>query len=275
MPELPEVEVVKQGLEPLIVGRTVTEIYLSGKRLRLPIPEQKLEQLIKNFRVETVRRRAKYLLIEMASQAVMIIHLGMSGKLGVFPIQAPRAIHDHLRLRLDNNMEIRYNDTRRFGLVQVMNKEEFVEKDPFGHLGPEPFSKDFTEDYLKGKAKQRIQPIKNFLMDSRMVVGIGNIYANEILFYCGIHPTTPIGSLTMEMWRNIVHFSRKILERAIKRGGSTISDFVNSSGKQGYFQLELMVYGRDNQPCKYCGSLIDKIIIAGRATFFCPGCQKN
>ncbi len=275
MPELPEVEVVRQGLAPLLIGRTVREIYFSGKRLRLPIPRLKLAELIKNSRITEIRRRAKYLLIEMADQAVIIIHLGMSGKLGIFPARAPQAIHDHLRFRLDNDMELRYNDTRRFGLVQAMSKEEFAAKAPFANLGPEPFSADFTADYLKGMAGQRIQPIKNFLMDSRMVVGIGNIYANEILFYCRIQPTMPIGSLSRPMWDNIIHYTPRILRRAIAQGGSTIADFVDSSGKPGYFQLELMVYGRENQPCKLCGSGIKKIIIGGRATFFCPKCQET
>ncbi len=275
MPELPEVEVVKQGLAPLVPGRTVCEIYFSGKKLRLPIPRKKLEQLVKNQQITDIRRRAKYLLIEMDNQAIIIIHLGMSGKLGLFSANAPQAVHDHLRFRLDNDMELRYNDTRRFGLVQVMSREEFEEKKPFALLGPEPLSADFTTDYLKQKAGQRIQPVKNFLMDSRMVVGIGNIYANEILFYCRIHPTMPIGSLTRPMWENIVRFTPKILCRAIGQGGSTIADFVGSSGKKGYFQLELMVYGRENEPCKLCGSTIEKSVIGGRATYFCPGCQGN
>ena len=275
MPELPEVEVVKLGLAPLITDRVIQEIYFSGKNLRLPIPRKKLEQLVKNHQIKNIRRRAKYLLIEMTNQATLIIHLGMSGKLGLFPVGSPQAIHDHLRFRLDNDMEMRYNDTRRFGLVQVMSKEEFKEKNPFAHLGPEPFSTDFTADYLKKMAGQRIQPIKNFLMDSKMVVGIGNIYANEILFYSRIHPTMPIGSMTRPMWKNIVHYTPLILRRAIEQGGSTIADFVNSSGEQGYFQLELMVYGRDNEPCKLCYNTIKKIVIGGRTTFFCPGCQGN
>ncbi|MEA3546087.1 MAG: bifunctional DNA-formamidopyrimidine glycosylase/DNA-(apurinic or apyrimidinic site) lyase [Thermodesulfobacteriota bacterium] len=274
MPELPEVEVIKRGLTPHVVGRTVTEISSSHKKLRLPIPVKKLDQFIRNQRIQAIQRRAKYLLFEMTNGAMMIIHLGMSGKLTLSPARAPQAIHDHLRFRLDNEMEMRFNDTRRFGFIQVMDREEFAEKKPFDHLGPEPLEEDFTASYLKKMARKRIQPIKNFLMDSRMVVGIGNIYANEILFYSNILPTTPIGSLTLPMWEKIVHFSREVLSRAIKSGGSTIADFVGSSGKPGYFQLELMVYGRANEPCKLCVTPIAKTVIGGRATYFCPRCQK-
>ena len=273
MPELPEVEVIKRGLTPHVVGRTVTEIFSSHKKLRLPIPVKKLDQLIKNSSIQAIHRRAKYLLFEMTNGAMMIIHLGMSGKLTLSPSKEPQAIHDHLRFRLDNEMEIRFNDTRRFGFVQVMDKEEFAEKKPFDHLGPEPLEEYFTASYLKKMAGKRIQPIKNFLMDSRMVVGIGNIYANEILFYSNILPTTPIGSLTLPMWERIVHFSREVLSRAIKSGGSTIADFVGSSGEPGYFQLELMVYGRADEPCKLCVTPIAKTVIGGRATYFCPRCQ--
>ena len=274
MPELPEVEVIKRGLIPHVVGRKITDISSSRKKLRLEVPIKKLDQLIKNSSIKAIHRRAKYLLFEMTNGAMMIIHLGMSGKLTLFPAKAPQAIHDHLRFRLDNKMEMRFNDTRRFGFVQVMDKEEFAKKKPFDHLGPEPLEEDFTASYLKKKAGKRVQPIKNFLMDSRMVVGIGNIYANEILFYANILPTTPIGSLTRPMWERIVHFSREVLARAIKSGGSTIADFVGSSGEPGYFQLELMVYGRADEPCKLCITPISKTVIGGRATYFCPRCQK-
>ena len=200
----------------------------------------------------------------------------MTGRLGLFPGDAPRARHDHLRLLLENGMEVRFNDSRRFGAVLVWPAEEAagLEEQFNKSKGIEPFAEQFTEDTLQELAARRHQPIKTFLMDSRRVAGIGNIYANEILFAAGIFPETPVDCITRPQWQAIVVHCREILARAIEAGGSTISDFIGSSGKPGYFQLQLQVYGRAGEPCTRCATPIEKRKTGGRATFFCPRCQQ-
>lgn len=272
MPELPEVEVICQGLKPHVEGRTISSIFCGNKELRLPIPRAKLAEKVTGCTILKIHRRAKYLQFELNNSCRLVIHLGMTGRLGVFKPNAPEALHDHIRFVLDNGMEMRFNDTRRFGFVLVQDGMDGY--DPFAKLGPEPFWDEFNADYLKQKAKKRLQPIKNFLMDSHVVVGIGNIYANEILFYTGILPTTPIGSITQKKYGEIVTVSRKVLTKAIDSGGTTISDYVNASGKSGYFQLQLAVYGKNGESCSQCTTTIEKNVIGGRATFFCPKCQK-
>ena len=236
------------------------------------IPREKLAEKVTGCSVITVHRRAKYLLFELDNKCRLVIHLGMTGRLGIFAKDAPEVLHDHLCFQLDDGMEMRFNDTRRFGFVVVQDGTGGY--DPFTKLGPEPFWDEFSADYLYKRAGKRLQPIKNFIMDSHVVVGIGNIYANEILFYTGLLPTTPIGSITKKKYAEIVETSRTVLAKAIKSGGTTISDYVNASGKTGYFQLELAVYGKNEEPCPACGTMIEKIVIGGRATFYCPKCQR-
>ncbi len=271
MPELPEVEVICQGLRPHVEGRVISAILCGKKELRLPIPRHKLAENVVGCVVVRITRRAKYLIFDLDNGCRLVIHLGMTGRLGIFPVKAPETLHDHICFSLDDGMEMRFNDTRRFGFVVVQDGSGGY--DPFAKLGPEPFWDEFSAEYLKKKAGKRLQPVKNFLMDSHVVVGIGNIYANEILFYTGLLPTTPIGSISREKYGEIVTTSRTVLARAIKSGGTTISDYVNASGKAGYFQLQLAVYGKDGQGCGHCQAEIVKSVIGGRATFFCPKCQ--
>ncbi|HHL33354.1 MAG TPA: bifunctional DNA-formamidopyrimidine glycosylase/DNA-(apurinic or apyrimidinic site) lyase [Desulfobulbaceae bacterium] len=276
MPELPEVEVTRRGLLPHLPGKKITRISWSNKRLRTPIPRKLLRDAIAGEQVRTVDRRAKYLLVRMMSGSVLILHLGMTGKIGLFPGGAPRARHDHLRLLLENGMEMRFNDSRRFGSILVWPAEHAVELEERFNKGKgiEPFSTEFTGDTLKGLAEKRRQPVKTFLMDSRLVAGIGNIYANETLFAVGIFPETPVNHITEAQWQAIAVHCQEILSRAIEAGGSTISDFIGSSGAPGYFQLQLQVYGRAGDPCSRCGAPIEKRKTGGRATFFCPRCQQ-
>jgi len=273
MPELPEVEVIREGLSPLLLGRTITKITFSNKRLRLPVPTDEIIRLIKGQKISEVRRRAKYLVIVMRNGSKLIIHLGMTGKLRILPVRNSLARHDHLRFQLDNNMDLRFNDTRRFGSIQILNPDA-DEQAFFGALGPEPLGKKLTAKYLQDKAGNRSQPVKNFLMDSHVVVGIGNIYANEIPFAAGIPPQRQIGKISLHEWQKIIRQTRRILNNAIAAGGSTIADFIGANGKPGYFQLQLKVYGRAKQPCPVCGQEIQKTVMAGRATFWCPKCQK-
>ncbi len=275
MPELPEVEVTRRGLRPHLVGSTIQSVHWSNKRLRSPMPRKFLDLYIRDGRVAAIDRRAKYLLLRMTNKSVLLVHLGMSGNLGLFPAAGPRARHDHLCLLLDNGLELRFNDARRFGAVYVWPPQQAaaLENEFSARLGPEPFSDEFNADWLWRRARGKKQAVKNFLMDSRMVAGIGNIYASEILFAAGIHPQTPVRMMKKAAWQNVTASCRALLAQAIKAGGSTISDFLGADGEPGYFQLQFKVYGRAGAGCKQCGQEVKKIVFGGRATYFCPVCQ--
>ena len=275
MPELPEVEVTRRGLLEQLPGRTVTAVSWSAHRLRDAIPHRLLLEEIEGRQIRTVDRRAKYLLVRMAGGAVLVIHLGMTGKLGVIERQTSPHKHDHLLLELDNGMDVRFNDSRRFGVILVWPAAQAARCEETFSLkeGLEPFGDDFTAKNLHALAQHRRVPVKALLMNSRLIAGIGNIYANEILFAAGIHPLTTANQLTTAAWGRVVKQARRILQRAIDAGGSTISDFLGASGHPGYFQLQLAVYGRKDLPCPRCGQPIVKTTLAGRATFHCPACQ--
>ena len=244
MPELPEVEVVCQGLARLVTNKKILAVSFSNKKLRKPFPRAQIDKYVEEAFIVGVERRAKFILLRLTNKHLLVFHLGMTGKLGVFPQELPRRKHDHVRLILENGKEVRFNDARRFGCVEFFSAKDLAAADPFAHLGPEPFSEEFSAEYLLKKAKRRSQPLKNFLMDNYVVVGIGNIYANETLFAARTHPLTPVNSLLKMDWQLIIKKSRIILKKAIKSGGTTISDYENASGESGYFQLELTVYGR-------------------------------
>lgn len=273
MPELPEVEVIRQGLSPHLLGRRIIAWRCSNKKLRLPMPRKALTSWVESEEVVAVERRAKYILIRLANGAAVIFHLGMTGRLGLFPVRSPRVKHDHVRLLLDNNLELRFNDARRFGSIQVAGSREGI-NDIFVSIGLEPLGREFTATYLLTKAGTRHQPVKNFLMDSRVVAGVGNIYVSEILFCAGIHPLQPAADLTLKQWQLAVRCCRKILRQAIVCGGTTIADYVNAGGEAGYFQQKLQVYGRKGQPCRRCKNPVARIVLAGRSSFFCNNCQR-
>ena len=275
MPELPEVEVTRLGLLAHLLQRRVTNIRWSNKCLRLPMPRKLLRNSIQGKTITAIDRRAKYLLIRMEDTSVLVIHLGMTGKLGIFATKTPQAPHDHLRLYLDNGMEVRFNDVRRFGSIMVWpgQKASLLEEAFNRSRGIEPFSREFTAANLARLARRRTIAVKKFLMDGGIIAGIGNIYANEILFAAGIHPGTTVANLSNKNWQKITRCCKEILSRAIAAGGSTISNFRGSSGKPGYFQLQLAVYGKKDTPCPVCGTTIRKELLAGRATFFCSQCQ--
>jgi formamidopyrimidine-DNA glycosylase len=273
MPELPEVEVVKRGLAPVLCGRVIQKCSFSGKALRLPLQRPLFKAWVLGSKIVQIRRRAKYIVIDLENQASLIIHLGMTGKLGLFPRKSARKVHDHAWFGLDNGLELRFNDVRRFGSLQVVALKAEAES-VFSHIGPEPFGRDFSAAYLAQTAQNKGQPVKNFLMDSRVVAGIGNIYASEILYAAALRPETPAGRVSEAQWQKIITTTRSVLERAIAAGGSTIADFVGSSGEKGYFQLQLNVYGRKGLKCLGCERAIVKTVMAGRATYFCEFCQK-
>ncbi len=275
MPELPEVEVIRQGLLPHLQGRVVKSIHYSGKKLRTEVPIELMRSCLYGSTISSVRRRAKYLLFPTDRDDLLIIHLGMTGNLGLFEKGSPLATHDHLRFLLDNNLELRYNDTRRFGSVHLLTHDQTtdLENTFFNTSGPEPFSDQCSAEYLIKRAGDSVQAVKTFIMNSKTLVGVGNIYANESLFSAGIHPQTPAGKLKLTDWQHLINQIRTILSWAIECGGSTISDYINASGERGYFQANFRVYGREGKPCKICSTTLEKIVISGRASFHCPQCQ--
>lgn len=276
MPELPEVEVILRGISPHFVKRTITGFGWSGKQLRLPLPAKAQQNKLLGAKVVRSYRRAKYLVFILDNGHSLIIHLGMTGNLGIFQPIDRLAKHDHFWCTLDNNTQFRYNDTRRFGSIQIMktDDENILEKEIFTNLGPEPLKDAFSATYLFQKAKNRTISVKTFLMTGEVVVGIGNIYANEGLFRAGISPKRSAKSLRKKDWQNVVEKIREVLLHAIECGGSTISDFVDAGGESGYFQMNFKVYGKKGEPCPQCQSLIHSEKIGGRASFFCTSCQK-
>jgi formamidopyrimidine-DNA glycosylase len=277
MPELPEVEVIRRGLLPHLKGRRIYGFRHSGKNLRAVVPEDLLRDRLINAVITDVRRRAKYLLFPTHRGDLLIIHLGMTGKLGIFDKITPDAKHDHLFFLLGDDLELRYNDVRRFGAVYLIGEEERknAEKMFFQASGPEPFGDGCTAAYLHARARSSSQAVKTFIMNGQVIAGVGNIYANESLFAAGIHPATPAGKLTKKQWQLLLEKIREILHWAIECGGSTISDFLNVGGDSGYFQMNFKVYGKNGSPCAVCSAPLVKMAINGRASFFCPRCQKR
>jgi len=276
MPELPEVEVICRGLRSFLLGRTVTAVHCSGKRLRHPVPMQAMQREIVNQTITAVDRRAKFLQISLAGGDMLIIHLGMTGNLGIFPPSATLAKHDHVLWSLNDGNELRYNDSRRFGSIRFLSAEEVSSREEtiFKTTGPEPFSNAFSAEYLEQLAKGKGLAVKLFIMTNQTVAGIGNIYANESLFAAGIRPARKIQTLTCKEWVRLVSEIRNILHQAIECGGSTISDFLNASRERGYFQMNFKVYDREGKACHLCSAKIEKQKLGGRSSYFCPQCQK-
>lgn len=272
MPELPEVEVICRGLAPTLLGRKIVTASFSHQKMRLPLPTQQISTWIVGRKIKGVRRLAKFILLDMDSAASLVVHLGMTGRLNFFPAGTAVAKHDHGRWLLDNGLELRFNDTRRFGSIQVMAPGQNP-AEVFGELGPDPFWPEFNPGYLAEQARGRTIPVKSLLMDNGAVTGIGNIYASEILHASGVNPTTPAGHLEVREWQKIVTNSRLILEAAIACGGTTIADYVNSRGEKGYFQTRLQVYGREGEACPACREPICQVRLGGRASYYCPACQ--
>lgn len=270
MPELPEVETTRRGIEPHIVGAKVTALQVRQPRLRWPVPAD-LPQWISGRVVEGVSRRGKYLLIAFDNGDVMV-HLGMSGSLRVVSIASEAAKHDHLDLCFDNGRALRLTDPRRFGAVLWQPRGS--EHELLAHLGPEPLSDAFSTDYLIQRAVRRTTAIKSFIMDSHVVVGVGNIYANEALFSAGIHPKRAAGKISAARMAVLVSAIKDVLHRAIEQGGTTLRDFVGGDGKPGYFKQQLNVYGRAGEPCVQCGGRLKEIRQGQRSTVYCSHCQR-
>ena len=269
MPELPEVETSRRGIEPHLVGETILHAVVRNPRLRWPVSQE--IHALSDQPVLSVQRRAKYLLLELP-EGWIIIHLGMSGSLRVLPEALPAAKHDHVDLVMSNGKVLRYTDPRRFGAW--LWSRDLAASNVLAHLGPEPLSEAFNTDYLFAKARGKRTAIKPWLMDNKLVVGVGNIYASESLFAAGILPDRPAMSLSHEETALLVRVIKAVLLRSIEQGGTTLRDFLQSDGKPGYFAQELQVYGRAGEPCRVCGTLIESAKHGQRSTFFCRHCQK-
>ncbi len=269
MPELPEVETTRRGIEPHVVGRRITDVVIRERRLRWPI-EAGLEKALIGARFLSARRRAKYLLLDCEIGTLMV-HLGMSGSLRVLTCDEPPMFHDHIDIILDSGNFLRYNDPRRFGSFHWLKSDDHP---LLNHLGPEPLLDDFDAQWLYDKSRGRRSSVKQFLMDGKIVVGVGNIYANEALFSAGIRPDRAAGRIALARYKALVDAVKQILDGAIQQGGTTLRDFVGGDGKPGYFAQRLNVYGRGGQPCRRCKSALKEIRQNNRATVFCPRCQR-
>lgn len=272
MPELPEVETTRRGLEPLLVGQRIRTAVVRNRAMRKPVPRY-LPQRLAGATVRALGRRGKYLLFDCGS-GTLILHLGMSGRLWVVQDGAAPTRHDHFDLVLDNGTVVRLRDPRRFGLVLWQSG------DPLAHallakIGPEPLSAEFDGTWLHRATRSRGAAIKQVLMDSHVVAGVGNIYANEALFHAGISPRTAARRLSRERCHVLVARIRETLELAISAGGSSLRDYVGSNGMAGNFQSQFTVYGRAGEPCPRCGGAIREIRQGQRSTFFCPRCQRR
>lgn len=276
MPELPEVETVCRGIRPHITGRKIIHLTHSGKDLRKPVPYEDIKAYIADSTIIDVRRRAKYLIVETANGNLLIIHLGMTGNLGIFSPRIEPHLHCHLRFLLSDGMELRYTDVRRFGSIGVVKRGDVVHLEDtfFKTTGPEPFSEEFNSDYLYNLSRNRSIPVKTFIMTNQVVAGVGNIYANESLFMAGIHPKRKANTISQKRYRQLVSSIRKVLEHAIECGGSTISDYVNADQEAGYFQMNFKVYGKTGENCCTCNHDLSKMMIGGRASYYCANCQK-
>ncbi|SEM93377.1 bifunctional DNA-formamidopyrimidine glycosylase/DNA-(apurinic or apyrimidinic site) lyase [Nitrosomonas marina] len=292
MPELPEVEVTRMGIAPYLEGRRISQVIIRQPKLRWPIPKE-LPYQLQGREVVTVKRRAKYLLLNF-DMGTLIIHLGMSGSLRM--LQADNQTleevteasaklermeygyspgkHDHFDLILVGGSVLRFKDPRRFGAI--LWQPDCVDQHPLlSHLGPEPLGDHFSAVYLYQLSRGRKTTIKALLMNNQVVVGVGNIYANEALFHAKINPRTAAGRIGLSRYEKLVQNVKSVLHKAIEAGGSSLRDFVNSDGTPGYFQQQYWVYGRTGMPCRHCGEQIKQIKQVQRSSFYCPVCQKS
>ncbi len=270
MPELPEVETSCRGIEPHLVGRTISNVVIRNRSLRWPVARG-LEGRLRGETVSSVGRRAKYLLIN-TSNGTAILHLGMSGSVFIVESDTPAGVHDHVDVELSDGRALRFRDPRRFGSLHWS-------RDPLAHklirdLGPEPLSDDFDGEYLWEKSRGRKVAIKQFIMNANIVVGVGNIYASESLYLAGINPKRAAGRVSIERYEGLAAAIKTVLSRAIEAGGTTLRDFLGGDGEPGYFAQQLEVYDRDGEECRSCGTLVRSFVQGQRSTYYCSQCQR-
>lgn len=273
MPELPEVETTRRGIEPHLVGATFTEVIIRRHDLRLPVSDS-IDTIIAR-KVITVRRRSKYLIIDLDDGGSLLIHLGMSGSLRVIEPSADWKTHDHVGLTLSTGRQLRYHDPRRFGIVLHLPSGDPLLHPLLKSLGPEPLGNDFTVSTLLKALERKSVSIKVAIMDAKTVVGVGNIYASESLFRAGISPKTPANKVSRPRLSKLVSCIRSVLQDSINEGGTTLRDFLNSDGQPGYFRQKLFVYERKGEQCRVCGTIIQHVVLAQRSTYWCPKCQRK
>ncbi len=273
MPELPEVETVTNQIRPKLIGRKFLSVKFSDKNLRYNTPKSRFD-LALNSKIESVTRRAKYIQIFLANSNVLVFHLGMSGRIKFYQDNQTAEKHDHIIARLDSNQDFVFNDPRRFGMFDVTNQNELLHSKYFKDLGPEALANDFNKNYLYKVCQKSKTNIKTVIMNQNIVVGVGNIYALESLFKTRIHPKTNASKLTLAQCKSLVENIKATLLVAIDKGGSSIRDYKQVDGSSAYFQHEFLVYGKEGESCKVCGSEIERIVQNNRSSFFCPNCQK-
>lgn len=270
MPELPEVETTRRGVEPYSLNKKIRRLEVRESRLRWPVPAD-LPQKLAGQRILAVERRAKYLLFR-TTPGTLLVHLGMSGSLRVMRSGEPTLKHDHIDLHLEGGFSLRFNDSRRFGSFLWQDAGQLHRL--LVSLGPEPLSPAFSGELLYRNSRGRKSPVKSFIMDGRVVVGVGNIYANEALYRAGIRPDRDAGRISRARYDRLASDIKQVLGAAIERGGTTLRDFVGGDGKPGYFAQELNVYGREGRPCRACGSVLRSQRLGQRATVYCIACQR-
>lgn len=283
MPELPEVETVRVGLEPTMTGQVISRTEVNRPDLRWPFPERMAERL-RDVRVEALRRRSKYILADLSSGETLLIHLGMSGRilisgdpLGQFHHEHPAPEkHDHVVFHMASGARVTFNDPRRFGAMDLIPFEALAAHKLLRDIGPEPLGNAFNEDYLADRLKSRKTPVKSALLDQKLVAGLGNIYVCEALYRAGISPARRSERIARERVKSLVPHIRDVLREAIAAGGSSLRDYRTAGGELGYFQHGFRVYGREGEPCKTpdCTSKIRRIVQSGRSSFYCPTCQR-
>ena len=272
MPELPEVETTRRGIEPHVNGARIEEMVIRRHDLRQQVPENITE--VEGRLIRGVTRRSKYLLLAIDDGTTILIHLGMSGSLRAIDPADVWKKHDHVGITLGNGKQLRFHDPRRFGLVLRLTESDPHSHALLQHLGPEPLESDFTVEYFKAACAKRSAAIKLVIMDAKVVVGVGNIYASEALFRAGIRPATPANKITKPRLGKLVAAIGEVLSASILEGGTTLRDFLNSDGEPGYFKQRLFVYDRKGEPCRVCGTDIRQAVLGQRATYWCPVCQK-
>jgi formamidopyrimidine-DNA glycosylase len=273
MPELPEVEVLRRSLEPLLPGDRIESVEVRNTALREPVRTRELRRLA-GSRIEGLRRRSKYLWIDLSGGSTLAVHLGMSGRLTLTDAGTAPELHEHVSFRLGSGRSLRFRDPRRFGLVLALPTATLADDPHFARLGVEPLEAGFSGDVLRRAASGKRGPVKTFLMDAGVVVGLGNIYATETLFAAGVHPTRSVGRIAPATWDRLAASAVTVLRRAIAQGGTTLNDFADGEGRSGYFQVSLAAYGREDEPCSTCARPIRRLVQSGRSTFYCPGCQR-
>ena len=270
MPELPEVETTVRGVRPVVVGRKIHRVVVRERRMRWPV-SRGLNRTLNGYHVASVSRRAKYILLNF-SHGTLMIHLGMSGRLRVVPVDTPHVKHDHVDFVLDSGKVLRFHDPRRFGSILWVG-EDAANSKLLKNLGPEPFDETLTAVALYRVSRGRKTSIKQFIMDGRVIVGVGNIYASEALFRAKIRPGRAAGRVTLSRFGQLLDAIRQVLSEAIKAGGTTLRDYSRVTGEPGYFEQSLDVYERAGQPCVNCATVIRRKVIGRRASYYCPRCQ--